>query len=134
MGGALKAIGKVASFVKPFVSMVNPALGMAIGFAGDLMQGKNPLKAALGAAMDFIPGNGVLKNVLGKFGGSGLMDGAGGSSLLSGALDLVTGKKNVTSLVSDFVGSAVKKGGLSDLGLGNVAELAAKKMAGGLLQ
>ncbi|HEX8703832.1 MAG TPA: hypothetical protein VF815_33685 [Myxococcaceae bacterium] len=136
MGGALKTLGKIANFVKPFVSMVNPLLGAAIGFAGDLAQGKNPLKSLLSAATDFIPGSGVLKNVMGKWGGSGFLDGAGGNSLLSGALDLVTGKKKVTDVLKDVVGGVAKNvtGGLTDLGMENAAELAARKMASGLLQ
>lgn len=133
MGGIAKALGKVASFVKPFVSMVNPMLGAAIGFAGDLLQGKNPLKSLLSTAMDFIPGNGVLKNVLGKFGGSSLMDGMGGNSLLSGALDLATGKKKITDVVGDFLQGATKSGPLSDMGLSNVTELAAQRMSRTLL-
>lgn len=128
MGGVLKTLGKVASFVKPFVTMINPLAGMALGFAADLAQGKNPLKAALSAATDLIPGGGVLKNVLGKFAGPALMDGMGGNALLSGALDLVTGKSKVTDVVGDLVKSQATKG-LSQLGLNNAAELAAKRMS-----
>ncbi len=128
MGGIKKALGKVMNIVKPFVSMVNPLLGAAIGFASNLMQGKNPLQSLLGAATDLIPGGGVFKNTLGKFAGGLLMDGAGGNSLLSGALNLATGKSKVTDVLGDLVKSTAKTG-LSKLGMNNAAELSAQRMS-----
>jgi len=128
MGGIKKALGKVMNIVKPFVSMVNPLLGAAIGFASNLMQGKNPLQSLLGAATDLIPGGGVFKNTLGKFAGGLLMDGAGGNSLLSGALNLATGKSKVTDVLGDLMKSTAKKG-LSQLGMNNAAELSAQRMS-----
>jgi hypothetical protein len=132
MGGIGKALGKVIDVVKPFIAAVNPIAGLALGLAGDLMQGKNPLQSLLGAATDLIPGGGVLKNALGAFGGSGLLDGAGGNSLLSGALNLATGKGKFTDILGDFVKGA-GSGGLSPLGLGNAAELTAQRFASTLL-
>ncbi|MBN9683369.1 MULTISPECIES: hypothetical protein [unclassified Corallococcus] len=128
MGGIGKALGKVMDIVKPFVSAVNPLLGAAMGFASGLMQGKNPLQALLGAATDLIPGGGVLKNALGTFAGSGLMDGAGGNSLLSGALNLAKGKSKVTDIVGDLF-KATKSNPLTNLGMNNATELAAQKMS-----
>ncbi|NPD27005.1 hypothetical protein [Corallococcus exiguus] len=128
MGGIGKALGKVMDIVKPFVSAVNPLLGAAMGFASGLMQGKNPLQALLGAATDLIPGGGVLKNALGAFAGSGLMDGKGGNSLLSGALNLAKGKSKVTDIVGDLF-KATKSNPLTNLGMNNATELAAQKMS-----
>lgn len=135
MGGIGKALGKVMDVVKPFVSMVNPLLGAAMGFASGLMQGKNPLQSLLGAAGDLIPGGmgGVLGNVLGKFGGSALMDGMGGNSLLSGALNLASGKGKVTDIVGDLLKSTAKKA-LTQQGMHNTAELAAQRMSQFLFQ
>lgn len=135
MGGIGKALGKVLDVVKPFVSMVNPLLGAAMGFASGLMQGKNPLQSLIGAATDLIPGGmgGVMGNVLGKFGGKALMDGMGGNSLLSGALNLATGKSKVTDIVGDFLKSSATKAFTSQ-GMGNVAELAAQRMGQFLTQ
>lgn len=133
MSGAFKAIGKVLNVVKPFVSMINPALGAAIGFASGLMQGKNPLQALMGAATDLIPGSNIFKNVLGKFGGSALMDGMGGNSLLHGALNLATGKSKVTDIIGDLIkGNAQKQ--LTQQGRENTAELSAQRMAQLLFQ
>jgi hypothetical protein len=129
MGGFGKVFGKVLDFAKPFLTAINPLLGVAAGFASGLMQGKNPLQAALGAATDLFPGGGVLKNVLGQFGGSGLLDGAGGNSLLSGALNLATGKEKVTDVVKDFVKNAAEKSRLTQMGIKNAQELAAQRMA-----
>ncbi|RKH56631.1 hypothetical protein [Corallococcus llansteffanensis] len=128
MGGIGKAIGKVLDVVKPFVSMVNPLLGAAMGFASGLMQGKNPIQSLLSAATDLIPGGGVLKNAMGMFANSGLMDGAGGNSLLSGALNLVSGKSKVTDIIGDLF-KANKKSPFGEQGMGNVAELAAQRMS-----
>ncbi|GHG84962.1 hypothetical protein [Comamonas sp. JC664] len=128
MSKAFKAIGKVLNVIKPFVSMVNPLLGAAIGFAGNLAQGKNPIQSLLGAATDLIPGGGVLKNTLGKFAGGFLMDGAGGNSLLSGALNLATGKGKVTDVIGDMLKSTAKTG-LSQLGMNNATELSAQRMS-----
>jgi hypothetical protein len=135
MGFIGKALGKVMDIAKPFVSMVNPLAGAAMGLASNLMQGKNPLQSLLGAATDLIPGGGggLLKGVLGKFAGSGLMDGAGGNSLLSGALNLASGKSKVTDVLGDLFKSVQGKGGLSQLGLGNAAELSAQRMSQTLL-
>jgi hypothetical protein len=129
MGGIGKAFGKVLDFAKPILTAVNPLLGAAAGFASGLMQGKNPLQSLLGAATDLIPGGGIFKNLLGSFGGSGLLDGAGGNSLLSGALNLATGKSKITDILGDLTKSAASKGGLTDLGLKNAQELAAQRMA-----
>lgn len=128
MGGVFKAIGKVMDIVKPFVTMVNPLLGAAMSFASGLMQGKNPIQSLLGAATDLIPGGGVFKNALGAFANSGLMDGAGGNSLLSGALNLAKGKSKVTDIVGDLFKST-KANPLTNLGLGNATELAAQRMS-----
>ncbi|NMO18558.1 hypothetical protein HPC49_25965 [Pyxidicoccus fallax] len=128
MGGIGKALGKVMDVVKPFVSAVNPLLGAAMGFASGLMQGKNPLQALLGAATDLIPGGNMFGNVLGKFAGSGLMEGMGGNSLLHGALNFATGKGDVTDVVGDLIKNTAKKK-LTEQGLGNAAELAAQRMA-----
>jgi len=128
-----KAIGKVASFAAPIVSMINPLAGAAIGLAGNLAKGKNPLQSLLGAASSFIPGGGLFKNVLGKFAGGALLDGAGGNSLLSGALNLATGKGKITNVLGDLFKSVAGKG-LSQLGLNNAAELAAQRMAQTLLR
>ncbi|RKG66220.1 hypothetical protein D7V80_20645 [Corallococcus sp. CA054B] len=128
MGGIGKALGKVMDIVKPFVTMVNPLLGAAMSFASGLMQGKNPLQSLLGAATDLIPGGGVLKNALGTFANSGLMDGAGGNSLLSGALNLAKGKSKVTDILGDLFKSN-KSNPLTNLGMNNAAELAAQRMS-----
>ncbi|RKG80289.1 hypothetical protein [Corallococcus terminator] len=128
MGGIGKALGKVMDIVKPFVTMVNPLLGAAMGFASGLMQGKNPIQALLGAATDLIPGGGVFKNVLTSVANSGIMDGAGGNSLLSGALNLASGKSKVTDVIGDLFKSN-KKNPLTDIGMSNTAELAAQRMS-----
>ncbi|CAM3664831.1 hypothetical protein G4177_17930 [Corallococcus sp. ZKHCc1 1396] len=128
MGGIGKALGKVMDIVKPFVTMVNPLLGAAMGFASGLMQGKNPIQSLLGAATDLIPGGGVFKNALSTFANSGLMDGAGGNSLLSGALNLASGKSKVTDVIGDLF-KANKKNPLTELGTSNAAELAAQRMS-----
>jgi hypothetical protein len=133
MGGIGKALGKVLDVVKPFVTMINPLAGMALGLASDLMQGKNPLQSLLSAATDLIPGGGVFKNLMGAFGGSGLLDGAGGNSLLSGALNLATGQGKITDVLGDLMKGASGAGGLSDLGMSNAAELTAQRMAQTLL-
>ncbi|AEI68033.1 hypothetical protein [Corallococcus macrosporus] len=128
MSKAFKAIGKVLDVVKPFVSMVNPLLGAAMGFASGLAQGKNPIQSLLGAATDLIPGGGAFKNTLGKFASNFLMDGAGGNSLLSGALNLATGKSKVTDVIGDMLKNTAKTG-LSQLGMNNAAELSAQRMS-----
>jgi hypothetical protein len=137
MGKIGKAFGKILEVVKPFVSAINPALGAAMGFVGGLLQGKNPLQAALGAVTDLIPGGagGILKNVLGKFAGPALgsmFDGLGGNSLLKGALDAVTGKGKVTDILGDVMKNVAGKG-LTDLGLKNIQELGASSIAQSLL-
>lgn len=128
MGGLKGIVGKVLNVVKPFVSAVNPLLGAAMGFASGLIQGKNPLQALMGAATDLIPGGGALKNTVGKFAGQFLMDGAGGNSLLSGALNLATGKSKVTDVLGDLMKNTAKTG-LSQLGMNNAAELSAQRMS-----
>ena len=128
MGGFGKVFGKILDIAKPFIMAVNPLLGAAVGFASGLMQGKNPLQSLIGAATDLIPGGGVLKNVLGQFGGSGLLDGAGGNSLLSGALNFATSKDKATDILKDLTKSAAEKGRLTQLGLKNAQELAAQRM------
>ena len=128
MGGIGKALGKVMDVVKPFVSAVNPLLGAAMGFASGLMQGKNPLQALMGAATDLIPGGNVFGNALGKFGGKFMMDGMGGNSLLSGALNLATGKSKVTDVIGDLI-KGTAKNVLSDQGRQNATELSAQRMA-----
>ncbi len=136
MGGALKGLGKALDIVKPFITAINPALGAAVGFASGLMQGKNPLQAAMGAAMDLFPGANMLGNVLGKFGGSGLsnlMDGMGGNSLLHSALNFATGKGDVTDIVGDLIKNTAKDQ-LTKQGLGNAQELSAQRMAQLLFQ
>ncbi|MBZ4417826.1 hypothetical protein [Myxococcus sp. RHSTA-1-4] len=133
MGGIGKALGKVMDVVKPFVSAVNPLLGAAMGFASGLMQGKNPLQALMGAATDLIPGGNIFGNVLGKFGGSALMDGMGGNSLLSGALNLASGKGKVTDIIGDLLKST-KKEELTQQGRENATELSAQRMAQLLFQ
>ncbi len=136
MGGIGKALGKVMDVVKPFVSMVNPLLGAAMGFASGLMQGKNPLQSLLGAAGDLIPGGmgGALGNVLGKFGGSGLMEGMGGSSLLNGALNLAKGKGKVTDIIGDVLKATQKKEEMTEQSRNNTTELSAFRMAQMLFQ
>ncbi|MBM7119316.1 hypothetical protein [Archangium primigenium] len=129
--GLGKAIGKIASIAAPIVSMINPLAGAAVKLAGDLASGKNPLQSLMGAATSFIPGGGIFKNLLGKFGGGalgGLLDGAGGNSLLSGALNLAKGKGGITNVLGDLFKSVAGKN-LSQLGLNNAAELAAQRMA-----
>jgi hypothetical protein len=130
MGGIGKALGKVMDVVKPFVSMVNPLLGAAMGFASGLMQGKNPLQSLLGAAGDLIPGGmgGALGNVLGKFGGSGLMEGMGGNSLLSGALNLAKGKGKITDIAKDLLKATQKKEEMTEQSRQNTTELMAQRM------
>ena len=134
----LEGIGKLASIAAPIVSMVNPLAGAALGFAGNLASGKSLTQSLFSAASGLIPGGGgagnVFGNLLGKFGGaSGLLDGAGGNSILSAALNLATGKKGVTDVLGQLAGNFVNKG-LSQLGLNNAAELAAQRMAQTLLQ
>ncbi|WP_426752966.1 hypothetical protein [Myxococcus sp. Y35] len=132
MGGLKNLVSKALNVIKPFVSMVNPLLGAAVGFATNLMQGKNPLQSLLGAATDLIPGGGAFKNTLGKFAGNFLMDGAGGNSLLSGALNLATGQSKVTDVIGDLMKNTAKTG-LSQLGMNNAAELSAQRMSQYLL-
>ena len=62
-----------------------------------------------------------------------MLEGAGGNSILSAALNLATGKKGVTDVLGQLAGNFVNKG-LSQLGLNNAAELAAQRMAQTLLQ
>lgn len=138
LGGIGKALGKVASFAAPIVSMVNPLAGAALSFAGNLASGKSLTQSLFSAASGLIPGGGgsggVLGNLLGKFGGaSGFLDGAGGNSILSAALNLATGKKGVTDVLGQLAGNFAQKG-LSQLGLNNAAELSAQRMAQMLLQ
>ncbi|OJH36126.1 hypothetical protein [Cystobacter ferrugineus] len=138
LGGIGKALGKVASFAAPIVSMVNPLAGAALGFAGNLASGKSLTQSLFSAASSLIPGGGggagVFGNLLGKFGGAaGFLDGAGGNSILSSALNLATGKKGVTDVLGQLMGNFAQKG-LSQLGLNNATELAAQRMAQMLLQ
>lgn len=128
MGGIGKALGKVMDVVKPFVAAVNPLLGAAMSFASGLMQGKNPLQALMGAASGLIPGGNIFGNVLGKFGGKFMMDGMGGNSLLSGALNLATGKSKVTDVIGDLI-KGTAKNALTDQGRQNATELSAQRMA-----
>ncbi|MFL5347464.1 MAG: hypothetical protein ACJ8AT_21985 [Hyalangium sp.] len=133
MGKIGKIFGKVLQVVQPILTAVNPLLGAAAGFVGGMLQGKNPLQAALGAASGLIPGGagGLMNNVLGKFAGGalgGIMDGMGGNSLLSGALNAVTGQGKVTDIVGDLIKKTAEKG-LTEKGLQNVQELTAHRMA-----
>jgi hypothetical protein len=132
MGGALKAIGKIASAVAPIVSMINPMIGAALKFGGDLAQGKNPLQALMGAASSFIPGGGgaggLLGNVLGKFGGmSNLMESFGGNGLIGSAMNLFGGQGGGSG-ITDILGKVLGGGSQSSQGMGNLAELAAQGM------
>ncbi|WNG21822.1 hypothetical protein F0U63_04830 [Cystobacter fuscus] len=118
--------------------MVNPLAGAALSFAGNLASGKSLTQSLFSAASSFIPGGGggagVFGNLLGKFGGAaGFLDGAGGNSILSAALNLATGKKGVTDVLGQLAGNFAQKG-LSQLGLNNATELAAQRMAQMLLQ
>lgn len=121
--------------IKPLVSMVNPLLGAAVGFASNLMQGKNPLQSLLGAAGDLIPGGlgGAFGSALSKFGGSSLMEGMGGNSLLSGALNLAKGKSKVTDIAKDLLKATQKKEEMTEQSRQNTLELMAQRM-GQLLQ
>jgi hypothetical protein len=141
MGSFGKTFGKILDVAKPVLSAVNPMLGAAAGAVGGMAQGKNPFESILGGLGDMIPGGagGILKNVLGAFGGGGgggglggLLDGAGGNNLLGGLLGMVGGKGGVTDLLGGLFKGTEGAGGLSDLGLKNVQEQAAQKM-GGLL-
>jgi hypothetical protein len=134
MGAIGKTFGKILDVAKPALSAVNPMLGAAAGALGGLSQGKNPLESILGGVGDLIPGGagGIFKNLLGAFGGGGMMDGAGGNNLLSGLLGMVGGKGGVTDLLGGLFKGGDAGAGLSDLGLKNVQEQAAQKM-GGLL-
>lgn len=139
LGGIGKAFGKIASFAAPIVSMVNPLAGAALGFAGNLASGKSLTQSLFSAASGLIPGGGggaggVFGNLLGKFGkAAGFLDGAGGNSILSAALNLATGKKGVTDVLRQLAGNFAQKG-LSQLGLNNATELAAQRMAQMLLR
>lgn len=130
MGVVKKALTKVLDVVKPFVSAVNPLLGAAMGFASGLLKGENPLKALLGAAGDLIPGGmgGAFSNILGKFGGSALMEGMGGNSLLSGALDLAKGKSKVTDIAKELFKATQKKEAMTEQSRHNTTELMAQRM------
>jgi hypothetical protein len=134
MGSLGKSFGSILDIAKPVLTAVNPMLGAAAGALGGLAQGKNPLESILGSVGDLIPGGagGIFKNLLGAFGGGGMMDGAGGNNLLGGLLGMVTGKGGITDLLGGLTKGAESSGGLSDLGLKNVQEQAAQKM-GGLL-
>ena len=133
MGKVLKGLGKIASTIAPVVSMFNPLIGAGLKFAGGLAQGQNPLKSALSAGMDLIPGNSFLKNVLGKFGGSKLLEGGAGNALVDGAMSFLGGKgSKITDVVKDVVKSAGEQA-LSKVSNNNLAELAARNVAQGLL-
>lgn len=127
MGLFKDVLGKALDILKPALTAINPALGLAASFVGGLLKGENPLKAALGAATDLIPGGGVAKNLLNAFAGKGFMEGTGGNSLVSGLLDAATGKEKVTDVVRD-VAKANKKEGLSPQSEANAVELAAQRM------
>lgn len=127
------SFGKILDVAKPILSAVNPALGAAAGAIGGMAEGKNPLESILGGVGDLIPGGagGIFKNILGAFGGGGMMEGAGGNNLLSGLLGSLTGGKGgITDLLGGLFKGAESGGGLSDLGLKNVTEQAAQKMGG----
>ncbi|MCP3064472.1 hypothetical protein LXT21_37435 [Myxococcus sp. K38C18041901] len=128
MGLFKNVLGKALDILKPALTAINPALGIAAGFVSGLMKGENPLQAGLGAAMDLFPGASVAKNLLNKFPGSNFLEGMGGNSLVSGLLDKLKGKNQVTDLLSDVV-KANEKQGLSEQSLRNAAELFAKRMA-----
>ncbi|MFY1827215.1 hypothetical protein ACN47A_14945 [Myxococcus fulvus] len=128
MGLFKNVLGKALDILKPALTAINPALGIAAGFVSGLMKGENPLQAGLGAAMDLFPGASVAKNLLNKFPGSNLLEGMGGNSLVSGLLDKLGGKNQITDLLSDVV-KANEKNGLSEQSLRNAAELFAKRMA-----
>ncbi|AKF82369.1 hypothetical protein SAMN05443572_105449 [Myxococcus fulvus] len=128
MGLFKNVLGKALDILKPALTAINPALGIAAGFVSGLMKGENPLQAGLGAAMDLFPGASVAKNLLNKFPGSNMLEGMGGNSLVSGLLDKMGGKNQITDLLSDVM-KANEKGGLSEQSLRNAAELFAKRMA-----
>lgn len=136
MGGAFKAIGKIAGAIAPIVSMINPAIGAALSFASNLAQGKNPLQSLLGAATSFIPGGGgaggLLGNVLGKFGGmSSMLEGMGGNGLLGSAMNLFGGQGGGSG-ITDIIGQAMNAfggSGPSSQSSGNLIELAAQGMS-----
>ncbi|QSQ14811.1 hypothetical protein [Myxococcus landrumensis] len=120
-------LSKILNVGKQVLSAVNPIAGAALGFVEKLAKGENPLKAALSSVTDLIPGGGALKNILGKFAGKGMMDGAGGNSLLDAGMKMATGQGKVTDLLGDLF--KANKQGFSAQGMGNVAELAAQQMS-----
>ncbi|MFP2931146.1 hypothetical protein ACLESO_39320 [Pyxidicoccus sp. 3LG] len=131
MGGFAKALSKGLDLIKPLVTAANPLLGAAMGFAKGLMEGKNPLESALGAVTDLIPGSSVFKSTLEKFAGPFLMNGEGGNSLLSGALNMFGGKGGgVTDIVGELMkGMDKKQEQLDQQGQQNLIELAAQRMS-----
>jgi len=132
MGKVLKGIGKLAGAIAPVVSMFNPLIGAGLKFAGGLAEGKNPFKSLLSAGMDLIPGNGLLKGALGQFGGK-LLEGGAGNALVDGAMSFLGGKgSQITDVVKEVVKNKAKEA-LSKTSNNNLAELAARQMAQGLL-
>ncbi|NTX01776.1 hypothetical protein HUA74_19485 [Myxococcus sp. CA051A] len=128
MGLFKDVLGKALDIIKPALTAINPALGIAAGFVSGLMKGENPLQAGLGAAMDMFPGASVAKNLLNNFPGKSLLEGMGGNSLVSGLLDKVSKPSQVTDLLTDVMKANTEKG-LSEQSLKNAQELFAKRMA-----
>jgi hypothetical protein len=129
MGAVGKALGKVMKAVTPLVSKFNPLLGAGMALAGGLLSGEKPLKALLSAAGSIIPGGGPFKNVLANFGGEKLMEGMGGNSLVSAALNLATGKGKVTDIAKELLKATQKKDAMTEQSLHNTTELMAQRMA-----
>jgi hypothetical protein len=124
VGGALK-------IAQPLLTAVNPLAGAALGFAKDLMEGKNPLEAALGAIGGAIPGGigGAIGNAFAKFGGKDLLESFAGNGLVGSAMNLLGGNKGgVTDLVGDVLKATQKKEEMTEQSRENLVELAAKKM------
>lgn len=128
MGLFKNIVGKALDILKPALTAINPALGIAAGFVSGLMKGENPLKAGLSAAMDLIPGASVAKNLFNNFPGKSLLEGMGGNSLVSGLLDQASKPGQITDIAQDLL-KANKEKGLSDQSLRNAQELFAKRMA-----
>lgn len=131
MGKVLKGIGKIAGAIAPVVSMFNPLIGAGLKFAGGLASGQNPFKSLLSAGMDLIPGSGLLKGALGKFGGK-MLEGAAGNGLVDGVMSAFSSPGKITDVVKDVVKSKAQEA-LSKVSKDNLAELAARQMGQSLL-